>query len=58
MLVKLKFNVIMVGNVFYLNVECINMVFEIKGNFNEVLGYVNVQDGQGNYIFVGFKSMM
>lgn len=56
MLTKLKSNVITAGNASYSNAERINMASEIKGNLNEVLGYANAQDGQGNYIFAGFKS--
>ncbi|MFX7824734.1 flagellar hook-associated protein 3, partial [Acinetobacter baumannii] len=53
MLTKLKSNVITAGNASYSNAERINMASEIKGNLNEVLGYANAQDGQGNYIFSG-----
>jgi flagellar hook-associated protein 3 FlgL len=56
MLTKLKSNVIAAGNASYSNAERSNMASEIKGNLNEVLGYANAQDGQGNYIFAGFKS--
>ncbi|MBG7618426.1 flagellar hook-associated protein FlgL [Herbaspirillum sp. AP02] len=56
MLTKLKSNVIAAGNASYSNAERSNMATEIKGNLNEVLGYANAQDGQGNYIFAGFKS--
>ncbi|QNB07278.1 flagellar hook-associated protein FlgL [Herbaspirillum frisingense] len=56
MLTKLKSNVIAAGNASYSNAERSNMASEIKGNLNEVMGYANAQDGQGNYIFAGFKS--
>ncbi|HZG22907.1 MAG TPA: flagellar hook-associated protein FlgL [Herbaspirillum sp.] len=56
MLTKLKSNVIAAGNASYSNAERSNMAAEIKGNLNEVMGYANAQDGQGNYIFAGFKS--
>lgn len=56
MLTKLKSNVITAGNASYSNAERINMASEIKGNLAEVLGYANAQDGQGNYLFAGFKS--
>lgn len=56
MLTKLKSNVITAGNASYSNAERINMASEVKGNLAEVLGYANAQDGQGNYVFAGFKS--
>lgn len=56
MLTKLKSDVITAGNASYSNAERANMASEIKGNLNEVLGYANAQDGQGNYLFAGYKS--
>ncbi|MBB5392917.1 flagellar hook-associated protein 3 FlgL [Herbaspirillum sp. SJZ102] len=56
MLTKLKSDVIKAGNQSFSNAERTNLAAELKGNFQEVLGYANVTDGQGNYLFSGFKS--
>jgi len=56
LLTKLKSDVITAGNASYTNAERINMASELKGNLQEMLGYANAQDGQGNYLFSGFKS--
>lgn len=56
MLSKLKSDVISAGNSTYTNAERANLAAELKGNFDEVLGYANATDGQGNYIFSGYKS--
>ncbi|WP_343587158.1 flagellar hook-associated protein FlgL [Herbaspirillum sp.] len=56
MLTKLKSDVISAGNASFSNAERINMASELKSNFQEILGYANATDGQGNYLFSGFKS--
>lgn len=56
MLTKLKSDVIQAGNQSFSNAERANMAAELKSNFQEVLGYANAKDGQGNYLFSGFKS--
>lgn len=56
MLTKLKSDIIKSGNESYSNAERSDLASELKGNFQEVLGYANATDGQGNYLFSGFKS--
>lgn len=56
MLTKLKSDVIKAGNQSFSNAERANLASELKSNFQEVLGYANTTDGQGNYLFSGFKS--
>jgi len=56
MLTKLKSDVIKAGNQSFSNAERANLASELKSNFQEVLGYANAKDGQGNYLFSGFKS--
>ncbi|MFJ3045081.1 flagellar hook-associated protein FlgL [Herbaspirillum chlorophenolicum] len=56
MLTKLKSDGIKAGNQSFSNAERANLAAELKGNFQEVLGYANATDGQGNYLFSGFKS--
>ncbi|OWY30932.1 flagellar hook-associated protein FlgL [Herbaspirillum robiniae] len=56
MLTKLKSDVIKAGNQAFSNSERANLASELKSNFQEVLGYANATDGQGNYLFSGFKS--
>lgn len=56
MLTSLKSNVIKAGNASFTNAERINLATELKGNFQELLGYANATDGNGNYVFSGFKS--
>ncbi|MBP0596962.1 flagellar hook-associated protein FlgL [Herbaspirillum sp. LeCh32-8] len=56
MLTKLKSDVIKAGNQSFSNSERANLASELKSNFQEVLGYANATDGQGNYLFAGFKS--
>jgi flagellar hook-associated protein 3 FlgL len=56
MLTKLKSDTIQAGNQSFSNAERANMAAELKSNFQEVLGYANATDGQGNYLFSGFKS--
>ncbi|KAF1047579.1 MAG: Flagellar hook-associated protein 3 [Herbaspirillum frisingense] len=56
MLTKLKSDVIKAGNQSFSNAERANLASELKSNFQEVLGYANAKDGQGNFLFSGFKS--
>ncbi|MFL9923734.1 flagellar hook-associated protein FlgL [Herbaspirillum lusitanum] len=56
MLTKIKSDVIKAGNASYTNSERVNLASELQGNLKEVLGYANATDGQGNYLFSGFKS--
>jgi flagellar hook-associated protein 3 FlgL len=56
LLSSLKSNVIKAGNAAFTNTERINLATELKGNFQELLGYANATDGNGNYLFAGYKS--
>ncbi|MFL9877443.1 flagellar hook-associated protein FlgL [Herbaspirillum rhizosphaerae] len=56
MLTKLKSNGIAAGNATYTNAERSNLASELQGNLKEMLGFANSTDGQGNYLFAGFKS--
>jgi len=56
MLTKMKSDGIEAGNATYTNAERTNMAAELQGNLKEMLGFANSTDGQGNYLFAGFKS--
>lgn len=56
MLTKMKSDGIAAGNATYTNSERINLASELQGNLKEMLGFANSADGQGNYLFAGFKS--
>ncbi|MCA1322604.1 flagellar hook-associated protein FlgL [Herbaspirillum sp. alder98] len=56
LLTALKSNVIKAGNAAFSNAERANLATELKGNFQELLGYANTTDGNGNYLFAGYKS--
>jgi len=56
LLTSLKSNVIKAGNAAFTNAERINLATELKGNFQELLGYANATDGNGTYLFAGYKS--
>src|SRR5450830_1118682 len=56
MLTKIKSDGIAAGNATYTNAERANMASELQGNLKEMLGFANSTDGQGNYLFAGFKS--
>lgn len=52
----IKSQVINAGNASYSDSERADIATQLKGSFQELLGYANTQDGLGNYIFSGYKS--
>lgn len=53
---SIKSDVINAGNASYSDSERGDIATQLKGSFQELLGYANTQDGLGNYIFAGYKS--
>lgn len=55
MLSEVRAMVIAAANGSYSNEERYNQAQELKGRFEELLGYANEEDGLGNFLFSGFR---